>query len=36
MSFLLLLSSPFLFVFGNDRVILYTGADDDIGDAANA
>jgi len=36
MWFLLLLSSPFLFVFGDDRVILYTGAIDDAGDAANA
>jgi len=29
------LSSPFLFVLGDDRVILYTGAVDDTGDAAN-
>jgi len=27
------ISSPFLFVFGDDRVIHYTGADDDTGDA---
>ena len=27
------LSSPFLFVFGDDRVIRYTGADVDIGGA---
>jgi len=30
------MSSPFLFVFGDDRVIRYTGADDitsDVGDA---
>jgi len=31
-----LLSSPFLFLFGDDRVILYTGVVDDTGDAANA
>jgi len=36
MCFLLLLSSPFLFVFGYDRVILYKGAVHDTGDAANA
>ena len=35
MCFLLLLSSPFLFVLGDDRVILYTRVVDDIGDAAN-
>jgi len=35
MCFLLLLSSPFLFVLDDDRVILYTGAVDDTGDAAN-
>jgi len=29
----ILLSSPFLFVYGDDRVIRYTGADDDTGDA---
>jgi len=34
--FLLLSSLPFPFVFGDDRVILYTGAVDDTGDAANA
>jgi len=36
MCFLLLLSSPFLFVFGDDRVILYMGAVDDTCDAAKA
>jgi len=36
MYFLLLLSSPFLFVFGDDRIILYTGAVDDTGDVTNA
>jgi len=36
MCFLLLLSSAFLFVFGDARVILYTGVVDDRGDAANA
>jgi len=36
MWFLLLLSSPFLFVFGDDCVILYTGAFDDAGDVTNA
>ncbi|QCE10884.1 hypothetical protein DEO72_LG10g2116 [Vigna unguiculata] len=30
------LSSPFLFVFGDDRVIRYTGTDGDRGDAENA
>jgi len=34
--FLLLLISPFLFVFGNDRVIRYTGEDDATGDAGDA
>ncbi|QCD86849.1 hypothetical protein DEO72_LG3g1377 [Vigna unguiculata] len=29
-------SSPFLFVYGDDRVIHYTGADVDIGDAEDA
>ncbi|QCD83207.1 hypothetical protein DEO72_LG2g3550 [Vigna unguiculata] len=29
-------SSPFLFVFGDDRVIRYTGADNDTGDAEDA
>jgi len=33
---LLLLSSPFLFVFGDDRVIRYTGAEDNTGDAGDA
>ncbi|QCD84164.1 hypothetical protein DEO72_LG2g4514 [Vigna unguiculata] len=32
----LFISSPFLFVLGDDRVILYTGAVDDAGDATNA
>jgi len=31
----ILLSSPFLFVLGDDRVILYTRAVDDTSDAAN-
>ena len=30
------ISSPFLFVIGDDRVIRYTGADDDIGDVVDA
>jgi len=30
------ISSPFLFVFSDDRVIRYTGADDDTGDAKDA
>jgi len=30
------ISSPFLFVYGDDRVIHYTGADVDIGDAEDA
>jgi len=30
------MSSPFLFVFGDDHAIIYTGAVDEIGDAANA
>ncbi|QCE03358.1 hypothetical protein DEO72_LG8g1382 [Vigna unguiculata] len=29
-------SSPFLFVYGDDRVIRYTGADVDTGDAEDA
>jgi len=32
----ILISSPFLFVFGDDCVIRYTGADDDTGDAEDA
>jgi len=32
----ILLSSPFLFVYGDDRVIHYTGADDLSGDAEGA
>jgi len=35
MFLIFLLSSPFLFVLGNDRVILYTGAVDDTGDVTN-
>jgi len=34
--FYILLSSPFLFVIGDDRVTRYTGADDNIGDAEGA
>ena len=34
--FYILLSSPFLFVIGDDRVIRYTGADGDTGDAEGA
>ena len=34
MIFIYILSSPFLSVFGDDRVI-YTGAVDDTGNAAN-
>jgi len=30
------ISSPFLFVIGDDCVIRYTGADDDRGDAVDA
>jgi len=30
------ISSPFLFVFGDDHVIRYTGADDDTSDVMNA
>ena len=30
------LSSPFLFVYGDDRVIHYTGADVTTGDAEDA
>ena len=30
------LNSPFLFVYGDDRVIRYTGADVDTGDAGDA
>jgi len=32
----LFLSSPFMFVYGDDRVIRYTGADVDTGDAEDA
>jgi len=32
----LFISSPFLFVISNDRVIFYTGADDTTGDAVDA
>ena len=31
-----IISSPFLFVFDDDRVIHYTGADVDTGDAEDA
>jgi len=31
--YFIFLSSPFLFVYGDDRVIRYTGADVDTGDA---
>jgi len=34
--FIWCISSPFLFVIGNDRVIRYTGADDDTGDVVDA
>ena len=30
------ISSPFLFVIGDNRVIRYTGVDDDTGDAVDA
>jgi len=30
------ISSPFLFVIGDDRVIRYTGANDDTGDVVDA
>jgi len=30
------ISSPFLFMYGDDRVIRYTGADVDIGGAKDA
>jgi len=30
------ISSPFMFVFGDDRVIIYTGVDDNTGDVVNA
>jgi len=30
------MSSPFLYVFGDDRVIYHTGADDNPGDAVDA
>jgi len=30
------MSSPFLFVFGDDRVIRYMGADDITGDVGDA
>ena len=33
--FVLLLNSPFMFVHGDDRVILYTGAVDDTGDVVD-
>jgi len=34
--FLIFISSPFLFVIDDDRMIRYTGADDATGDAADA
>jgi len=34
--YFIFLSSPFLFVYGDDRVIRYTGADVDIGDVEDA
>jgi len=36
MLFVLFISSPFLLVFGDDRVNLYTRADDAIGDVVDA
>jgi len=36
MWFLILLNSPFLVVFGDDRVTRYTGADDNTDDADGA
>jgi len=30
------ISSPFLFVFGDDRVFLYTGVDDNTSDVVDA
>jgi len=33
---ILFISSPFLFMLGDDRVILYRGADDATGDATDA
>ena len=36
MCFLLFLSSPFLFVISDDRVILYSRANDNTGDNADA
>ena len=29
-------SSPFMFVFGDDRVVCHTGADDILGDVGDA
>jgi len=34
--YFLFISSPFLFVIGDDRVILYTEVDDTTSDAADA
>ena len=34
--YVIFINSPFLFVIGNDRVIRYTGADDDTGDVVDA
>jgi len=36
MFLIFLLSSPFLFVLGDDRVIRYTRADDNTGDVEGA
>jgi len=36
MLFLIFISSPFLFVIGDDHVICYTGADDDTSDVVDA
>jgi len=35
-AYLLLLSSPFLFVFGNNRVTLHMRVDDIVGDVVDA
>jgi len=36
MYFILCIRSPFLFVISDDRVIHYTGADDDTSDVVDA
>jgi len=36
LSICLYISSPYLLVFGDDRVIHYTGADDVVGDSSEA